>query len=86
MLTGHDEITDRVKALDAGVDDYLIKPFSIDNGHAPPRCKTAQTSTGSQGRRPQHEHANPGCDAGRAIRLSVKEYDLLNFLMRRPRA
>ena len=25
MLTGHDEITDRVKALDAGVDDYLIK-------------------------------------------------------------
>ena len=31
----------------------------------------------------RHEHANPGCDAGdRAIRLSVKEYDLLNFLMR----
>ena len=30
MLTGHDEITDRVKALDAGVDDYLIQPFSID--------------------------------------------------------
>ena len=30
MLTGHDEVNDRVTALDAGVDDYLIKPFSID--------------------------------------------------------
>ena len=30
MLTGHDEVSDRVTALDAGVDDYLIKPFSID--------------------------------------------------------
>ena len=30
MLTGHEEVSDRVTALDAGVDDYLIKPFSID--------------------------------------------------------
>ena len=30
MLTGHDDIADRVTALDAGVDDYLIKPFSIE--------------------------------------------------------
>jgi len=30
MLTGHDEVSDRVLALDAGVDDYLVKPFSID--------------------------------------------------------
>lgn len=27
MLTGHDDIADRVKALDAGVDDYLVKTF-----------------------------------------------------------
>lgn len=30
MLTGRDEVGDRVTALDAGVDDYLIKPFSVD--------------------------------------------------------
>ena len=31
ILTGHDDdVADRVTALDAGVDDYLIKPFSIE--------------------------------------------------------
>ena len=30
MLTGHDDVHDRVRALDAGVDDYLVKPFSVD--------------------------------------------------------
>ena len=28
MLTGYDEVKDKVEALDAGVDDYLVKPFS----------------------------------------------------------
>lgn len=30
MLTGHGYVSDRVMALDAGVDDYLVKPFSIE--------------------------------------------------------
>ena len=51
MLTGHDEITDRVKALDAGVDDYLIKPFSIDELMARLRAmhRRAETFSGPVG-------------------------------------
>lgn len=30
MLTGHHRVADRVVALDAGADDYLVKPFSIE--------------------------------------------------------
>ena len=30
MLTGRDAVEDRVQALDAGADDYLVKPFSIE--------------------------------------------------------
>ena len=95
MLTGHDEITDRVKALDAGVDDYLIKPFSIDELMARLRAmhRRCELFSGTKSAGEEHEtlqvadlslntrtrDVNRGT---RSIRLSVKEYDLLNFLMR----
>lgn len=95
MLTGHDEITDRVKALDAGVDDYLIKPFSIDELMARLRAmhRRAETFSGASGS-PENAETLQVSDltlntrtrdvsrGDRAIHLSVKEYDLLNFLMR----
>jgi DNA-binding response OmpR family regulator len=97
MLTGHDEVTDRVKALDAGVDDYLIKPFSIDELMARLRAMHRRTaafasqSEGGSGQTDVLQIADLSMNTRtrdvrrgeKSIHLSVKEYDLLNFLMRR---
>ena len=96
MLTGHDDIADRVKALDAGVDDYLVKPFSIEELMARLRAmqRRSQGFSGSgQGKDSESTFLAVGDlainmqtrdvdRAGRRIQLSVKEYELLCFLMR----
>ena len=94
MLTGYDEVKDKVEALDAGVDDYLVKPFSIEELLA--RLRALQRR--SQAIRPQASEpevlrigdlalnqANHDVRRGsRSIQLSNKEYQLLVFLMRSP--
>ena len=94
MLTGYDEVKDKVEALDAGVDDYLVKPFSIEELLA--RLRALQRR--SQALQPQASEpdllrigdlelnqANHDVRRGnRAIQLSNKEYQLLVFLMRSP--
>lgn len=94
MLTGYDEVKDKVEALDAGVDDYLVKPFSIEELLA--RLRALQRR--SQALQPQDSEpdllrigdlelnqANHDVRRGsRVIQLSNKEYQLLVFLMRSP--
>jgi two-component system response regulator MprA len=90
MLTAKESIPDRVVGLDAGADDYLVKPFAFDELLArirallrragPPQAEVLrfadlELDTGTrQARR-----------AGTAIELTAKEYELLDLFMHNPR-
>ena len=94
MLTGHDEIIDRVRALDAGVDDYLTKPFSIDelmarlraifrraSGHSGPASVSEDNEVLQIADLVMNTNTRDVSRGERRIQLSVKEYNLLKFLM-----
>lgn len=91
MLTARDDIKDRVSGLEAGADDYLVKPFSIDEMIARVRALLRRTAPVS---RPEIlRFADLSLDTGThrayrqagAIDLTAKEYALLELFMRNPR-
>ena len=91
MLTAKDDIKDRVAGLDAGADDYLVKPFSVDELLARIRALFRRATPTS---RPDVlRFADLTLDTGthrayrgeRAIDLTAKEYELLELFMRNPR-
>jgi two-component system response regulator MprA len=90
MLTAKDSISDRVQGLDAGADDYLVKPFAFDELLA--RIRALLRRAGPS----QAEvlrFADLELDAGtrqarrggKTIELTAKEYELLELFMRNPR-
>ncbi|MGB2710073.1 MAG: response regulator transcription factor [Conexibacter sp.] len=95
MLTARDAVEARVDGLDAGADDYLVKPFERQELLArlrallrrrPPRG-TASLVVGDLRLNPDTHEVERGGGAGgiRAIELTQREFELLEYLMRNER-
>jgi two-component system, OmpR family, response regulator MprA len=90
MLTAKDTIQDRVQGLDAGADDYLVKPFNLEELLARIRALLRRTQTE---RNQVYKFADMTMDtssrlvtrSGRQIQLTAKEYELLELFLRHPR-
>ncbi|MGF1602374.1 MAG: response regulator transcription factor [Thermosynechococcaceae cyanobacterium] len=90
LLTAKDEIQDRVEGLDAGADDYLVKPFSIEELLARVRAHLRRTQEDDPDELQfsdltLNQRTREIFRGDRAIELTAKEFDLLVYLMRHPR-
>ncbi len=89
MLTARDSVEDRVKGLDTGADDYLVKPFAFAELVSRVRAlmrrgrdgKALLLSVGDLHMDLVTRHVHRG---SRVIELTDKEFELLEFLMRHP--
>lgn len=89
MLTARDALDDRVSGLDSGADDYLVKPFEVDELRARIRALLRRESSSKSGLLQAGDLTlDPATHvverAGKAIDLTAKEYSLLEYFMRHP--
>jgi two-component system response regulator MprA len=91
ILTARDVVSDRIDGLDAGADDYLVKPFDI--GELKARLRALLRRSGSQGDPDTLTFAEVTLDStrhgaeveGALVELTRTEYQLLELLMLNPR-
>ena len=89
VITARDTVKQRIEGLDAGADDYLVKPFDLDELSARVRALLRRASGRAQ---PLIEHGpltlDPGSREvrvrGEPVSLSAKEYALIEALTERP--
>jgi len=89
MLTARDALGDRVSGLDSGADDYLIKPFEVDELRARIRSLLRRESSSKSGMLQVGDLTlDPATHAveraGKAVELTAKEYALLEYFLRHP--
>lgn len=92
MLTARDAVEDRVRGLERGADDYLVKPFAIEELLARVRAllrralkgegQAAPLSLGALTLDPTSREVS--CN-GQTVQLTPREFELLHYLMRHPR-
>jgi DNA-binding response OmpR family regulator len=92
MLTARDTVGDRVTGLDAGADDYLVKPFAFEELSARLRALSRRSNGGARRAAPRLEVGPISLDEtrrvvavdGRRVDLSPREFSLLECLLRHP--
>ncbi|OCT10662.1 DNA-binding response regulator [Paenibacillus pectinilyticus] len=93
MLTAKDDISDRVKGLDLGADDYLVKPFALEELLARVRVLLRRRTERPEqmNNRLSFEDATLDLDTREVFReeklieLTTKEFDLLHLFMQNPK-
>jgi two-component system response regulator MprA len=93
MLTAKDEISDRVKGLDLGADDYLVKPFALEELLARVRVLLRRRAERPEQPKNQLTYEDLMLDldtrevfrGGKLVELTTKEFELLYLFLQNPR-